>query len=65
MRQRIEEQTRKAGYPGRDVKKSTVRVPARISTSDQLEELIRQLQELKQAAYYFAIEVSFVIEDDG
>lgn len=61
---RIEEEREKAAESGPVKLKRAVALPARLSTADQLDELIRQLQELKQQMALGAeIELSFTIQE--
>jgi hypothetical protein len=64
QRQRIEEERSKSGDKGPARLKKIIPVPVQITTAAQLDELIRQLQELKsQLALYAEIEVNISIQE--
>lgn len=61
---RIEEEKEKAKQEGKTKITRSVRLPSTVTKADQLDDLIRQLQELKnELALYKEIEVSIKIED--
>jgi hypothetical protein len=62
--QRIEEERAKAAEKGPVKLKKSVVLPSSLTTASQLDELIRQLQELKQQmALGVEVELNFVIQD--
>jgi hypothetical protein len=61
---RLEEERAKSGDQGPVRLKRSIPVPAQITTEAQLDELIRQLREVKeQLSFYPEIEVSLTITD--
>ena len=64
QRQRLEEEREKAKKEGRKTLTRTITVPASLNNTESLEDLIRQLQELRsELALYSEIEVTVQIED--
>ena len=62
--QRLEEERAKSPEPGTTKLKKAIPVPASLTRAEQLDELIRQLQELRQQMALGAeIELSFTIEE--
>lgn len=63
-RQRIEEEKEKAKKEGKTKLTRAVKVPSAVTSADQLDDLIRRFQELKnELALYSDIEVTINIED--
>ena len=59
QRQRVEEQKKKDVQEGKTMGERSIRIPTSLSSTDQLEEVIRQLQTLKaELSYYDEFELT-------